>query len=74
MIDTRTATPREIEGYLSEVVRKTLGDAVQNNSTIYAKRGYFTVNIQLESNRYVDFENFRRADVKRIAKAIRALK
>lgn len=74
MIDLKTAKPREIEGYLREVVRKTFGDEAENQSTIYAKKGYFTVNLRLPGEKYLDFENFRRGDAKKIAKAIRAMK
>ena len=73
-IDIATATPREIEAYLRETVRKYHGDVAENGSTINASRGYYSVSFMMESDKYVEFRNFRRKDVKRIAKSIRALK
>lgn len=72
-IDFDNAKPRQVEAYLREVVRKALGDEIENQSNIYSKRGYFTIHLELEKNRYVDFDNFRRTDAPRIARAIRAL-
>lgn len=74
MIDFKTAKPREIEGYLREVVRKAFGDAVENKATIYSKRGYYAVSIDTGGGKYVEFQNFRRSDAGKIAKAIRAMK
>lgn len=74
MIDLKTAKPREIEAYLRETVRKYHGDVAENGSTIYAKRGYYTVSFMMENDKYVEFQNFRRDDVPKIAKAIRAMK
>jgi hypothetical protein len=74
MIDLKTAKPREIEGYLREVILRTLGDAVENKSDIHASRGYYSVHIELPTSKYVEFQNFRRSDVPKIVKVIRALK
>lgn len=74
MIDIKTAKPREIEAYLRETVRRYHGDVAENESNIYAHRGYYTVSFQMENVKYVEFQNFRRGDVPKIAKAIRAMK
>ena len=73
MFNVLTATPREIESYLRETVRKSHGDVAENGATINASRGYYSVSFMLDSG-HVEFSNFRRKDVKRIAKAIRAMK
>ena len=74
MPDFQTMKPREIEAYLREVVRKTFGDEVENTAEIYARSGYYTVSLMLESGRYVKFDHFRRTEVPKIAKALRAMK
>jgi hypothetical protein len=73
-MDFKTAKPREVEAYLREQVRKALGDKVENASTIISSSGYYTVTIRLSNDRTVDFDNFRKKDAPKIAKAIRALK
>lgn len=74
MIDVLTAKPREIEAYLREVVRKSHGDVVENNAAINASSGYYSVSFTMDGDKRVEFDNFRRKDVKKIAKAIRAMK
>ena len=72
-LDLSTAKPREVEAYLREQVRRYLGDEVENRARVYAARGYYSVYITLDSDRYVEFQNFRKTDAGKIAKAIRAL-
>lgn len=73
-IDPTSASPREIEAYLRDVILKTFGDKVENKSNVYAHRGYYSVSLVLENEKYVEFNNFRRGDVKQIARSLRALK
>lgn len=79
-IDFDTARPRQIEAFLREVIRKAFGDTVENQSSVFSSRGYYTVWINSELLVRADgaesayhFENFRRTEAPRIAKAIRAL-
>lgn len=74
MIDPTTAKPREIEGYLRNVILKTFGDEAENNSKVFARSGYYSVSVNLEKEKYIQFNNFRRGDVKKIARAIRAMR
>jgi hypothetical protein len=72
--DFSTMTPRAIEAYLRDVILKALGDKVENASGVYARNGYYTVSVNLSSNSYVQFSNFRKRDAGKIAQAIRGLK
>lgn len=72
--DFQAMKPREVEAYLREQVRRAHGDGVENQSTIFSRRGYYTVSLELKDSRYVVFDNFRKAEAPKIAKAIRALK
>lgn len=72
MIDFKTAKPRQVEAYLREVVRKALGNTVEDTSSITSNRGYYNVYLKL-GTREVAFSNFRKTDAPKIAKAIRAL-
>lgn len=69
-----TAKPRQVEAYLREQVRKCFGDAVENASSIHSSHGYYTVNLKLPKEKYVDFDNFRKTEVPQIVKAMQALK
>lgn len=73
-MDLATAKPRQVEAYLREVVRKSFGDEIENAANIYARAGFYTVQFSLPSGEFHGFNNFRKKDAKRIAKAIRALK
>lgn len=64
--------PRAVEAYLREVIRKTLGNTVEDASSVTSNRGYYNVYVKL-GTREVAFSNFRKTDAPRIAKAIRAL-
>jgi len=74
MIDLTTMKPRAIEGYLRDVILKTLGDKIENESSVTSRRGRYTVEIDTGGWGLVEFKNFRKSEAKKIAKAIRALK
>jgi hypothetical protein len=74
MFDPTTAKPREVESYLREQVRRIFGDKVENGATINSSHGYYNVSLTLADDRYVSFDNFRKADAPKIAKAMRALR
>jgi hypothetical protein len=71
--DFQAMKPREIEAYLREVILKTFGDKVENNSGVYAMNGFYRVYIATDKQNY-QFINFRKGDAPKITKAIRALK
>jgi hypothetical protein len=73
-IDFNSMKPREVEAYLREQVRRTFGDAVENKSSIFSTRGYYSVSVDRGANSNVEFINFRKGEAGKIAKAIRALK
>lgn len=66
--------PRYVEAYLREQIRLALGDKAENESNVHSSHGYYTISLRFGKDRYVDFDNFRKTDAPRIAKAIRALK
>ena len=74
MKDLSKAKPREVEAYLRQVILDTFGDEVENRTSISASHGYYSVQVTLLDERYIEFSNFRKKDAGRIAKAIRALK
>lgn len=72
MIDLETATSRELEAYLRETVRKSLGNEVEDGAKIVSSHGSYTVTFKIGDEPY-EFK-FRRKSAKKIAKAIRSLK
>ena len=71
--DFQAMKPRAVEAYLRQVILKTFGDKVENNSGVYAMNGFYRVYITTDKQNY-QFINFRKSDAGKIAKAIRALK
>jgi hypothetical protein len=68
-----TAKPAEVVSYLSEAIRKSHGDKVQNAASVSAvKGGSYVVAFKIGDEPY-EFK-FRRKSAKKIAKVIRALK
>jgi hypothetical protein len=68
-----TAKPAEVVSYLSEAIRKSHGDKVQNAASVSAvKGGSYVVAFKIGDEPY-EFK-FRRKSAKKIAKMIRALK
>ena len=72
MKDFSTYKPREVEAYLRQVILDAHGDAVENNAVVIARKGYYTVSIDIKGA-YYGFNNFRKKDAGKIAKAIKAL-
>lgn len=72
--DFQAMKPRQVEAYLREVVRRTFGDEIENKSSIFSTRGYYSVSIDRGDSSNVEFINFRKTEAPKIAKAIRALK
>ena len=72
MKDFSTMKPREVEAYLRDVILKAHGDAVENNAVILARSGYYTVSLDI-GGAFYGFNNFRKKDAGKIAKAIRSL-
>lgn len=73
LMDFKTAKPRQVEAYLREALRKAHGDIVENNAAIFSTHGYYSVKFDLGSSFY-SFNDFRKTEALKIAKAIRALK
>lgn len=74
MKDFQAMAPREVEAYLRQVILRALGDAVENSALVWAVRGgYYNVHLTFARERTAEFKNFRKSEVPRIAKAIRAL-
>ena len=74
MKDFSKLKPRAVEAELRDVILKSLGDKVENRSNVFASHGYYTVALNFPDKTFVSFENFRKQDAGRIAKAIKALK
>lgn len=70
----QTMKPRQVEAYLREQVRKIFGDKVENDSSIFSSHGYYSVWVQYLPMRSAHFQNFRKGDVPKIVKALKALK
>jgi hypothetical protein len=68
--------PRAVEAYLRNVILKTFGDKVENYARVYATHGRYNVQFDADGvgHQVVAFQGFRKSDVGKIAKAIRALK
>lgn len=79
MKDFEAMKPREVEAYLRQVILDTFGDNVENVSSVFSGHGYYTVWIDLTKrgghgkDQSYGFENFRKTEAPKIAKAIRAL-
>ena len=71
--DPLTAKPREVEGYLREVIRKSFGDKTENTAQVTASHGYYEVSIPRPNDFTITFGHFRKAKVKEIAKYLRML-
>lgn len=79
-IDFKTARPRDIEAYLREQVRKIFGDNAENRATIFSSHGYYSIALPLDNksvdeknSRSLTLLNFRRSEVPKIVKAMRAI-
>lgn len=71
--DFSAMKPREVEGYLRQVILRTFGDEVENQSSILARHGYYSVLVIVNKQRF-RFHNFRKGNAGKIARAIAALK
>lgn len=68
-----TMKPRQVEAYLRESVRKIFGDVAENGADIFSSHGYYNIEFALENSQWVMFKNFRKGDVPKIVKAMKAL-
>lgn len=71
--DFSAMKPREVEGYLRQVILRTFGDAVENRCSIVAFNGYYSVSFDINKQTF-RFRNFRKSNAGKIARAIAALK
>ena len=72
-MDFKAMKPREIESYLRQVVLDVFGDSVENQSGVYASHGFYSVYV-ITGKETFTFNNFRKTQAGKIAKALRALK
>lgn len=73
-MDFKTMKPRQVEAYLREKVRQIFGDAVENGANIYSRNGYYSMFIGFDlEGRSATFLNFRKSEVPKIVKAMKAL-
>lgn len=72
-MDFKTMKPRQVEAYLREKVRQIFGDKIENKTHITSAHGYYSMIIGMGGTTQYDFLSFRKTEVPKIVKAMKAL-